>query len=94
MSDSKFEQMRHALGVQQLNGPKWKKPFRNHYVAGSADQPIWEALVTEGFAKKTTSGSPLTGGDPCYTVTPAGQTAALAGLTFKRNWGYGTPTNA
>lgn len=92
--------MRHALGVQAYvchkskGGRRWKKPYRNHFVAGDHDAPIWDALVTDGLARKTSNGNPITGGMPAYVVTDAGREAALAGIIFKRRWGYGNPTNA
>lgn len=94
---SKYELMRHALGVQSYHwskgGDRWKKPYRNHFVAGGDDAPVWYALVEEGFAKLTSKGNPITGGDPSFCVTEAGAKAALAGIVFKKIWGYGLPEN-
>lgn len=95
---SRFEMMRHALGVHAYSfhkskgGTRYKKPYRNHFVAGGDDQAKWDQLVAEGFATKRV-GNELTGGDPVYYVTDAGREVALAGIVFKRQWGYGTPTN-
>jgi hypothetical protein len=79
--------MRHALGVCEYHGGRWKKPYRNHFVAGSDDVPTWDALVAAGRATRGRA-SALTGGDPVYYVTDAGRAVALAGFTFKRKWGY------
>lgn len=102
MSDSKYAKMRHALGVQEyprarrgvvdMLSPRWKKPYRNHFVAGGDDVRVWDGLVADGFATKR-EGSVLTDSMPCYYVTDTGRTAALAGIIFKRTWGYGTPVN-
>jgi hypothetical protein len=92
------ELMRHALGVQAYvtiaskGGIRRKKPYRNHFCASGDDVPTWDALVAEGFATKR-AGNAITGGDPVYYVTDAGREHALAGLTFKRRWGYGSPVN-
>lgn len=99
MSASKYELMRHALGVQSYRyhrskgGERWTKPYRNRFVAGEYDALVWHALVEEGFAKLTSNGNPITGGMPAFCVTDAGTEAALAGITFKKTWGYGTPQN-
>ena len=74
-----IEQMRHALGVQK-RGNAWTKPFRNHFVAGEADQPLWESLVGRGLAVRSRRPSELTGGAPCYSVTNRGREIALAGV--------------
>lgn len=86
-----FELMRHALGVQTYDGRRWRRPYRNHFVASGDHIGIWDDLVAKGFAMKT-AGSELTGGDPVYYVTDAGIAAALSGITYKRVWGYGMPT--
>lgn len=92
MRVSGYELMRHALGVQQY-GVRFKKPYRNHFVAGGDHVAIWDGLVAQGFATKR-EGNQITGGCPVFYVTDAGRAAALAGITFKRLWGYGTPTHA
>lgn len=106
--DSGYELMRHALGVQRYAATKseggtpspwgrgfvrFKKPYRNHFCAGIDHEVIWDDLVAKGFATKR-KGNEITGGDPVFYVTDAGREAALAGITFKRRWGYGVPTNA
>lgn len=88
MIDDPIELMRHALGVQRVNG-RWTKPYRNHFAAGDDDVPAWDALVSAGFARKTSTGNAITGGCPLYAVTDDGRERALAGITFKRRWGYG-----
>lgn len=81
--------MRHALGVHEYYGPsRFSKPFRNYFVAGGDDAAVWDALVAAGHARKTSDGSAITGGCPVYAVTDSGREVALAGITFKRRWGY------
>lgn len=100
MTTTPYELMRHALGVQSYGpdpkgrGSRWKKPYRNHFVAGADHVAIWDGLVAKGFATKSKfDGTLLTGGDPLYFVTDAGREVALAGLTFARRWGHGEPVN-
>lgn len=93
MKTSKYELMRHALGVTEQWDGRWNKPYRNHFCAGGDHIEIWDGLVSDGLATRR-EGSAITGGDPVFYVTDAGREAALAGITFKRTWGYGTPTNA
>lgn len=96
MEDSPNEKMRHALGVHQYvcrSGHRYKKPYRNYFVAGGSDVAIWNQLVELGHAKLVRTGSDLTGGDPVYSVTEAGKKVALEGIEFKTRWGYGTPSN-
>lgn len=61
--------MKHALGAGK-GRPGW----RNYFVTGpgSDDYDDCEALVAAGLMKKR-SGGPLSGGDPVYSVTDAGQ---------------------
>lgn len=89
---SGFELMRHALGVHvdYTGGKRWKKPYRNHFVAGGGDEKTWDELVAQGFATKR-KGNNITGGCPVFYVTDAGREVALAGIVFKRRWGYGEP---
>jgi hypothetical protein len=88
-----IELMRHALGVQSYGaGRRWSKPYRNHFVAAGDNVAVWDGLVAKGFATKR-AGNAITGGDPVYYVTDAGREHALAGLTFKRRWGYATPVH-
>jgi hypothetical protein len=96
MNASKHELMRHALGVRPyswVGGLRWSKPYRNHFVAGDDHVATWRALVGAGLAKEYRAGD-LTGGMPAFLVTDSGRAEALAGLTFKRRWGYGMPTHA
>ena len=64
------EIMRHTLGYGRRTPPGW----RNHFVTGpgSTDYDNCEALVAAGLMTKR-SGGPLSGGDPVYRVTDAGQ---------------------
>jgi hypothetical protein len=88
------EKMRHALGVQEQGyGNRWSKPYRNHFVAGGDDVAVWRELVRGGLAVLVSEGNEHTGGDPVFAVSFLGQSHALAGLTFKRVWGYGKPVN-
>jgi len=88
---SRYDLMRHALGVQEYGDGRWSKPYRNHYVAGGASVATWRGLVAEGLATVGASRGALTDECPVFYVTDAGRKAALDGLTFKRKWGYGTP---
>jgi len=90
--DSRYDKMRHALGVCLYN-QGYTKPYRNYFVAGGSDMLVWEGLVADGLAKRIRGESDLTGGCPVYVVTADGEKAALAGIVFKRKWGRGVPTN-
>lgn len=79
--------MRHALGVQSYDGKRWKKPYRNHFVAAGDNVAAWDDLVARRLATRR-EGNAITGGDPVYFVTDAGRNVALAGVVFKRRWGY------
>lgn len=81
MEARQLDVMRHALGVQSVNG-KWTAPYRNHYVAGADDVDIWDGLVASGHAVLSRKPSELSGGMPVYSVTDHGKTAALDGLKF------------
>lgn len=87
------ELMRHALGVQEDCRGRWSKPYRNHFVAGGKDADVWCSLAAQGMAKLTNNGNEMTGGDPLFVVTDKGREHALAGITFKRKYGHGRPTN-
>ena len=65
--------MKHALGVGR-GAPGW----RNYFVTGpgSDDYDDCEALVAAGLMTKRSAG-PLSGGDPVYRVTDAGQDALV-----------------
>ena len=91
MSD-RYAMMRHALGVHRY-GARWSKPYRNHYAAGGDSVAVWRELVAEGLAGAFAHQDDVTDEDPVFYVTDAGRAAALAGLTFERKYGYGTPTN-
>jgi hypothetical protein len=64
--------LRHALGLGRSD-----REYRNHFVTGpgSADYPHCQALVAEGLMTRR-DGHPLSGGDPVFSVTEAGRTAA------------------
>jgi len=70
VTDKQREILRHALGFGRRTRPGW----RNHFVTGpgSDDYADCEALVAAGLMTKR-SGGPLSGGDPVYRVTDAGQ---------------------
>ena len=85
-----MEQRRHWLLIVG-RGKRWSLPYRNHFVAGEDDAAVWQDLAAAGLAVLIRKGSDLTDGCPVYAVTEAGRAAALAGLTFKRRWGYGRP---
>ncbi|HSC06799.1 MAG TPA: hypothetical protein VLD59_08230 [Steroidobacteraceae bacterium] len=69
MTPKQLEIMRHTLGIGR-GQPGW----RNHFVTGpgSDDYDDCEALVELGLMRRR-SGGPLSGGDPIYSVTDAGQ---------------------
>lgn len=83
MANDGIELMRHALGVH-LRGKKWTAPYRNHFVAGAKDEPVWRELVASGHARIVRMSSVLTGGDPCFAVTDKGRAEALAGLKLPK----------
>jgi hypothetical protein len=74
MTDRELQVMRHALGLHISD-----VAYRNHYVAGADDIPLWDALVDRGLAER---GHP-TPGWRVYSVTDAGR-AALSEQTNKR----------
>lgn len=87
--------MCHALGVQDY-GDRWSVPYRNRFVAGARDAVAWRALVAEGKAaviREADDAIGISSGFPVFMVTDAGRAHALAGITFKRRWGYGRPVN-
>lgn len=73
MTTNQRDIMRHALGAGR-GATGW----RNHFVTspGSDDYDDCEALVAAGLMTKR-SGGHLSGGDPVYRVTDAGQDALL-----------------
>lgn len=73
ISSKQRDIMKHALGAGR-GRPGW----RNHFVTGpgSDDYDDCEALVSAGLMTKR-SGGPLSGGDPVYRVTDAGQDALV-----------------
>ena len=73
MTPKQRDIMKHALGADR-GAPGW----RNHFVTGpgSDDYDDCEALVAAGLMAKR-SGGPLSGGDPVYRVTDAGQDALV-----------------
>jgi len=96
MSALRYDLMRHALGVHEYTyarGRRWSAPFRNHFVAGDCDRPSFDELVDAGYAERVSLPTELSGGMPTYRITEAGRFAALAGIEFKRRWGYGSPVN-
>ncbi len=70
ITDKQRDILRHALGVGRGRTTGW----RNHFCTGpgSDDYADCEALVAAGLMTKR-SGGPLSGGDPVYRVTDAGQ---------------------
>lgn len=89
---SKYELMRHALGVHRY-GERWRKPYRNHFCAGRDDDPVWRELVAARLARVLREGCQVTGGGPVFACTEEGEKAAVDGLKFARRWGRGTPAN-
>ncbi len=68
------EMARHALGLPN----KKRTSYRNRYVTDreGADGRVWMRMVEKGAAT-VRAGSPLTGGDDFFRLTPAGGRAAL-----------------
>ena len=55
--------------------------------------PVWRALVKKGMASVIREASYISGDRPVFEVTDAGREHALAGIVFKRRYGYGMPSN-
>jgi hypothetical protein len=78
ITDKQRDILRHALGVGRGQIDRWGKQrsagWRNHFVTGpgSDDYADCEALVAAGLMTKR-GGGPLSGGDPVYRVTDAGE---------------------
>lgn len=91
MSDEslRYDKLRHALGVRLLTKGRWSKPYRNHFDAAGDDIPAFDAMVAAGLATRSCRHA----GSGCFHVTGEGRAMALAGLTYKRLYGYGTPTH-
>ena len=72
MNSKQRDILRHALGLGCSD-----REYRNHFVTGpgSTDYTHCETLVAAGLMTKR-AGHPLSGGDPIYSVTDAGKTAA------------------
>lgn len=69
--------LRHSLGLDEHgNG----HTYRNHFVTGpgSTDYDDCRALVQAGYMRKHRA-SPITGGDPWFSVTDEGRAAARGG---------------
>jgi hypothetical protein len=68
--------LRHALGLKSDGSGR---SYRRHFVTGpgSSDFDDCEALVASGAMTKR-AGSALSGGDPVYLVTEAGEAIAKA----------------
>ena len=66
--------LRHALGI---GDDGLGAPYRNHFVTGpgSADYAACCSLVDQEFMVRREA-SPITGGDPCFSVTDKGKVAA------------------
>lgn len=78
MTPKQRDIMKHALGFGRGASPGW----RNHFCTGpgSDDYDDCEALVAAGLMRRR-SGGPLSGGDPIYSVTDAGQDALVGRKT-------------
>ena len=78
MTPKQRDIMKHALGFGRGSSPGW----RNHFCTGpgSDDYADCETLVAAGLMTKR-SGGPLSGGDPAYRVTDAGQDALVGRKT-------------
>jgi hypothetical protein len=73
ITDRQRDILRHTLGVGVGVG-RGRIGWRNHFCTGpdSDDYADCEALVAAGLMTKR-SGGPLSGGDPVYRATDAGQ---------------------
>lgn len=76
--------MRHALGLSAMYGgkcPRWA--FRNYFVTnpGTPDYPVWQALVTRGFANAETYNYAPT--STRFSVTDAGIDAMGPGFAIR-----------
>lgn len=71
MTDEQLAILKHALGFDRGD-----TEYRNHFVTGpgSSDYPHCEALVSEGFMRRS-GPSVLSGGDYVYSVTNKGRDA-------------------
>lgn len=78
MTPKQRDIMKHAMGFGRGSAPGW----RNHFCTGpgSDDYDDCEALVAAGLMRRR-SGGPLSGGDPIYSVTDAGQDALVGRKT-------------
>ncbi|CAN5571841.1 hypothetical protein BH10PSE14_BH10PSE14_06160 [soil metagenome] len=70
-SDRQLHILQHSLGVDQYGQGE---RYRNHFVTGpgSTDYRDCMSLVAQGLMTRR-PGSPLTGGDDLFRVTPEGQ---------------------
>ena len=77
MIERHLQILRHSLGLRDDGKGR---AYRNHFVTGpgSTDYDDCEALVGAGLMRKH-AGNSMTGGDPCYVVTEAGQHAVNRG---------------
>lgn len=68
---AKLHILQHSLGVDEYGRGD---QYRNHFITGlgSLDYDNCLALVSDGLMSRR-SGSPLTGGDDLFTVTPEGK---------------------
>jgi len=74
MNDRQRQMIRHALGLyMRANGRSRRWAFRNHFNAGTADEPEWRGLEAQGYA--VCWRVPFVEG-PIFTVTEAGVSAA------------------
>lgn len=63
--------MRHALGLEDRLR-RGKRSYRNHFVASGEDESVWRDIVLKGLAVERKMSAELTGGSPCFMVTPDG----------------------
>jgi hypothetical protein len=74
LTETQRELARHALGLPNPS----RRSYRNHFVAGPghSDMADWLAMVAAGAARHRV-GSPISGGDDIFWLTPEGAAAAL-----------------
>jgi hypothetical protein len=71
MDAPQLQILQHSLGLDEYGKGK---AYRNHFCAGDRDEDVCRSLVTLGFMREGRA-SDLTGYDPVFFVTEAGEAA-------------------
>ena len=75
LSDVEIEKMEHCIGwykgkgAYRRNGVRYYAPYRNQFMPGGSDIPIWEGLKEKGYAD---NGEPFPDGSRFYWLTKQG----------------------